>query len=260
MKWFHPKNNKRGQATTELAIMGAVVIMALAYLLQQGFFYNSRQALEMYTFRKALELSRSNQRGVNLTVMRDIISPSFFTGLNRQRLMATSSVEHNPYLLYTAYREDPEDIASWQLIQMGDAMISKGSFFQVPPTLVKIETEDNQDLDEGDRWNWVNSAVSEIDPQTLPAKITRRTSDYTYITNASENNLEKSITKTLETHDKIPTAVNFENPEDIITNYTNDDWEGQINSVEVEGATIPKNINLILEETIRREKSAATPQ
>src|SRR3989338_3677666 len=100
-------NAKKGQATTELAILGAVVMMVLAYLLQQGYIYNSRQALEMYAFRKALELSRNQQRGINLTVIRDVVTPSFFTGLNRQRLMASSSVEYNPRMMYIPYAEDP---------------------------------------------------------------------------------------------------------------------------------------------------------
>jgi len=140
------KGSKKGQATTELAIIGTLVIMALAYLIQYGYMYNNRQALEMYAFRKALELSKQYERGITLTVMRDVILPSFFTGVSRQRLMATASVEYNPYKLYSPYQEDPEDVPTWQLIQLNDGMIRKNYFLQVPPTLITTRNDTGSDI------------------------------------------------------------------------------------------------------------------
>ena len=247
--------NREGQATTELAIMGTVIIMVLAYLLQQGYIYNARQALEMYTFRKALELSKAQERGITLTVIRDVITPSFFTGLNRQRLMATASVEYNPYKAYIPKEEDPQDVSTRQLIQIGEAMIRKGSFFEVPPTKIKVTTEDQ----EGDAEPmWTTSSISEIDAQTNPVRVTQRVSDYDYSTALSENTLAKTITKKLESRDKIPTAVTFEKAEKIIENYQKEDWAGKIVSVTVSPETIPKNVVLTLEEIVRREKRVQT--
>jgi len=265
MKWLGRKLNKKGQATTELAIMGTVVIMLLAYLLQQGYVYNCRQALEMYAFRKALETSRGQQRGINLTVIRDIISPSFFTGLNRQRLMATAAVDYNPSIQWIPYLEDPEDISSRQLLQVGEAMIRKGSFLEIPPTLAKIETKDNQAAPDSERWQWMNSAVSEIDPQSEDVKVTQRTSKYNYDTTISESQLSKSVDKTLRSEDTIPTVINFEPQERIVQSYVNDDWEGDIlmnadGTPKITIQNIPADANLVLDEVIRRDKVASTPR
>lgn len=249
-------NAKKGQATTELAILGAVVMMVLAYLLQQGYIYNSRQALEMYTFRKALELSRKEQKGISLTVIRDIITPSFFTGLNRQRLMASSSIEHNPHIMYIPYEEDPEHTPSRQLVQMDEAMIKNKIFFEVPPTKIKIEIRDSGEPPE---WQWMGSAISGIDPQTKSVKLTERTSEYKNVTATSEDYYQKNIAKTLETKDVIPTQIEFDDEERIIENYTKDDWENEIIKVEVAKATIPKDLELTLEEKVRREKHVQTP-
>ncbi len=162
----------KGQATAELAIMGAIVLMLLSYLVSQGFLYNNRQALEMYTFRKALQLSKQQERGINLTVIRDVITPSFFTGLSRQRLMSTSIVEYNPWIIWEAKPGEPQHVASLQLLQVNDAMIQgnsgQGYFLQIPPTLV--------DIGQGSRWG--TSAIDEIDPQTQQVKVSPRSSNY----------------------------------------------------------------------------------
>ena len=135
------RRNNKAQATAELAIMGSIVIMLLAYLLQQGYIYNARQSLEMYTFREALAKSKGDERGVTLTVVRDMISTSFFTGLNRQRLMATSSVDYNPWVMY-----DPniyQDLPTKYLLQIGEAMVRNRLFFEVPPTRMRVVTNAN---------------------------------------------------------------------------------------------------------------------
>lgn len=271
MRWFIRKWNKqKGQATTELAIMGTIVLMVLGFLLQQGFLYNNRQALEMYAFRQTLQLSQQNERGISLTVARDVFVPSFFTGLSRQRLMATSSVDYNPYILYIPnqdedgdFADQPQDIPSLQLIQIGDAMIYQNSFFQVPPTKVKVTTSDS------DEWTWVNSGVAgfstegewaplEADLEKYFAKTFSYTS-YNYSTQGSETFTDKTITKNLQSSDTIPWEMGFEDSERIIKGYMDNDWKGEISSVEVDASTIPVDIGLVLQETVRRDKSVTTP-
>jgi len=240
---------KKGQATTELAIMGAVIVMVLGYLLQQGYIYNSRQALEMYTFRKALELSRNEKRGIILTVMRDVIVPSFFTGLNRQRLMATSSVEYNPDIMYIPYEEDPEDVPNRQLIQVGEAMIRKGSFFVVPPTKMLMKSTKDQ---EPAKPMWTTSSVSEFDTQTVPKNTS---SNYNYTTTSSEVWFFKTINKTLENSEKIPMNITFNNNTTLESDFKKEDWKNEITYVHAYPDTIPKNLNLTIEEKLRRQKS-----
>lgn len=253
-----PKKNK-GQATTELAIMGTVVLMLLAYLLQQGFLYNSRQALEMYTFRKALELSRAQERGVALTVSRDLVVPSFFSGLSRQRLTASSSVEVNPWKMYLAEQDDPEDVGSYQLLQINEAMIRDGKFILIPPTKAKMKSDGDQTT-----WQWINSSVNEINPQNPPKENEQATpittqSSYAYITSILENNQAKTIAKKLATQDRIEIGISFEDKEKIISDNNINNIDADSHIIDIDESSIPKRIKFILSEQLQRSKTTTTP-
>lgn len=255
-------NPKKGQATAELAILGSILIMLLAYLVQQGYLYNARQALEMYTFRKALELSRSpeQERGITLTVIRDVISPSFFSSINRQRLMSSASVDLNPWVVYTP--NEPEHIPNRQLLQMGEAMIRNKLFFEVPPTKIKIETEGNQDQAEEDKWQWVNSSVRELDASIEHAQV--KSSEYNYTTTVRETNIDKAISKELSSRDTVNTIITFDDALRIAQNYFVDDWtpvgdDSHILDVEIAEDTIPRGLELRLNETLRKAKTTTTP-
>lgn len=248
-----------GQATTELAIMGTIVIMVLAYLLQQGFIYNCRQSLEMYTFRKALQLSRGENRGIGLQVIRDVIVPSFFSGLNRQRLVSVASIDHNPFILYNPSENDPEHVESRQLIQINEAMIRSGYFFEVPPTKIKVKVKEkkNEEVPKP-KWMWTSSSIRNLDsPTEKNIKTTPRISRYNYVTKISEDGSGKTTSKILRSEDKIPFIITFENKQEIIDKYMKDD---KIESVEVDESTIPKDVNLILDETVERTRNVWTPR
>lgn len=259
MKEWRRNNHKKGQASVELAIIGSAVIILLAYLVQQGYLYNSRQSLEMYAFRQALSQSREQQRGVTLTVMRDVIVPSFFSSLNRQRLMASASVDLNSYKLYIP--DKPQDIPSKQLLQIGEAMIQNKLFFEVPPTKVKIVTNRNQGEEENKQWLWVNSAVRELDANIEHGQ--EKTAIYDYNITVTEDEYAKTIGKNLSSRDKVSTIITFENGTRIIKSYNDDNWtpgsdDDHINSVDVDVGTIPKDVNLGLEETVTRSKETST--
>lgn len=250
------KKNK-GQATTELAVMGTIVLMALAYLLQQGYFYNSRQALEMYAFREALKLSRAQERGISLTVSRDVITPSFFSGLSRQRLMASSSVEVNPWKVYVPEEDTPQDVARYQLLQINEAMIRDGKFILIPPTKAKVKPEG-----EDSKWQWIDSSIREIDPQIPSEEQEQATpfkniSNYTYLTSTSEDSYAKTIAKNLETHDIIDRGITFETKEKIIDDYNRNSTESHME--DLEETTIPIPIKFTLSEQVLKEKTTTTP-
>lgn len=252
MKRLALRNNKRGQATTELAVMGSIVIILLAYLMQQGFLYNSRQSLEMYTFRQALQLSRAYEKGISLTVIRDVFAPSFFSGLSRQRLMASSSVDYNPYIVYNPEENSPQDISTRQLIQINDAMIDNGSFLEVPPT--KIKTGATQG-----KWIWTGSPVKDIEyRQSTKVKTAYPTSAYNYLTTLQEDSSGKAVSRELETSDALKTSITFETADKMQENYTLDAWEGTSGEMEVDKATIPKDVTVSWEETVKRGKHVWT--
>lgn len=248
------KKNK-GQATTELAIMGTVVLMMLAYLLQQGYFYNSRQALEMYAFREALQLSRAQERGISLTVSRDVITPSFFSGISRQRLMASSSVEVNPWKVYVPEEDTPQDVARYQLLQINEAMIRDGKFILIPPTKAKVKPEG-----EDSKWQWIDSSIREIDPQ-MPSQEQatpfKNISNYTYLTSASEDSHAKTIAKNLSTQDAIDRGITFEERGKTIFDYNYNSTDSTMEDLE-EG-TIPSGIKFTLSEQVLKEKTTTTP-
>ncbi|MFA5118833.1 MAG: hypothetical protein WC695_08300 [Candidatus Omnitrophota bacterium] len=244
----------KGQATTELAVAGVIIIMMLGYLMQQGFVYNSRQALEMYTFRRALQLTKGTERGVNLTVTRDLIVPSFFSSIGRQRIQAASSVEVNPWVIWMPTEEDPQDIGTYQVLQLDEKMIRDNQYVLIPPTLAKIKQKDDE---EDPEWMWVPSPVREIDPQTAlaaPAK----TAAYSYTTNISENRTagEKETNKTLTSQDIMKRGITFQTAAKMRTDYLKDP---DIDSVQIRGSTIPPPAIVTIDETVTKTKQVRTP-
>jgi hypothetical protein len=243
---------QKGQATTELAIMGSIIVMLMAYLLQQGFVYNARQGLEMYTFREALRKSKQEKRGVTLTVVRDVIAPSFFTGITRQRLMATSSAEMAPYDYYDA--ANANDVSSKQFIQIGEPMIRRGNFIQAPAIKVKITTAEKTED------QYVSAPISELDSQSMSS----RSSTYSYVTNATESVMlgkRKRINKDLVSNDDMNIGVKFEKAEDIESSYVDNEWrtsgDERIVSADVVG-TPPGNTTFRYQETVRRQRTTTT--
>ncbi|MFH1441996.1 MAG: hypothetical protein ABIH18_08165 [Candidatus Omnitrophota bacterium] len=236
--WRNKGKNIKGQATTEFAIMGAFVIMLLTYLLQQGFVYEARQNLEMYTFRQALKKSRQEERGISLTVIRDMVSPSLFSGISRQRLMASAVVEYNPWKLYVADRA--QDVPTKQYLQVGDAMIEKGSFIEIPPTNVRVKTKDNND------WAWTTSSIKDMDRKELRE-------EYDYSTTVKETREKKEVEKILENKQTIVEGIGFEHDvNEIKQGYFDNDLKHDYEEVEVDANTIPKDIHIIIEETLKR--------
>ncbi len=248
------RNRTKGQATTELAVAGVIIIMMLGYLMQQGFVYNSRQALEMYTFRRALQLTKSTERGVNLTVTRDLIVPSFFSSIGRQRIQAASSVEVNPWVIWIPKDGEAEDIGTYQVLQLDEKMIRNNQYVLIPPTLAKIKQADDE---EDPEWMYVPSPVREIDPQTAlttPAK----TSTYSYTTNIRENRTagEKETNKVLTSRDVMNRGITFQTADKMRTDYLKDP---DIASAEIDGSTIPKAAIITIDETVTKAKQVKTP-
>jgi len=248
--------------------MGAAVLMALLVLVQQGFMYKARQGLEMYTFRQALYMSKSTGRGIDLTVMRDIVTPSFFAGLSRDRLQASASIEANSWDLYTASAKDPstgagddspQDIPTYQLLQVGEAMIQNGHFLQIPLTRMKVETKDGKGKD----WSWKTSSIRELDAQNVGTDDSNRSTEYNYAkTNreVSTGNTMKSIhSNTYDSQEKNYVKITFQPADEIKEDYKKNDWEDNIESeAKVSVHDIPADAGVMLDEKLRRIRSTTT--
>lgn len=247
-------SNARGQASAELAIMGAVILMLLGYLFSQGLMYNNRQALEMYTFRKSLQLSQDSEKSISLTVVRDVMAPTFFAGISRQRVTASNTIDYNVWKLYVPNEDEPEHIGSRQLLQVGDAMISKNYFVEIPPTLVKVvkKGDDASKIEP----QWIPSSIAELDSQTAAVQ---RAYEQNSTTGVYQTDKAKNYKKTLESKEKIPMVITFEDPARMNYTYYRDDWEKNITSVAITANTIPANVTLVTDETVRRIKNVETP-
>ncbi len=257
------KLNNRGQATAELALMGTVILMLLGYLMQQGTLYNARQGLEMYAYREALRQSKASERGATLTVVRDVVTPSFFSGLSRQRIMATASVDTNYNKLYEP--DEPEDVGSKQYLQIGDAMILNQRLIEIPRIKVNVNY-DGDDEDAKDQW--VTASIKEIDAQRLSS----RSSAYHYNSrnqypNRTGNTLPRQnriITKELKNEEAADLGLTFEDANTVTQNYYDNDWtangeDGHVDSASTYANTIPQTAVIRLSETITRDKRTVTP-
>ncbi|MBU1366292.1 MAG: hypothetical protein KKE55_03585 [Candidatus Omnitrophica bacterium] len=244
----------KAQATAEMAILGSLVLLLLGYLVSQGFLYNQRQALEMYTFRKAMEVSKSKGRGVSLTVMRDVFSPSFSPSLGRSKTMASASVDANWWKIFIP--DVKEDVTDYQLVQIGDAMITQGKFLQIPPMKMKVKTQEHVKEGENPEWQWTSAVVRELDSQIAPSS---KTFNYDHLTHIQDTSAGKTVYKKLSSTDTIPIPVTFESGGRIRQDYFDDDsYHGTGNDkeiVSVELGNIPANATLTLTETAIKERS-----
>jgi len=235
--WLTSVSNK-GQATTELAIMGMVVLMAMLFMAKQGFIYNARQGLEMYAFRQALSLSKQSKKGVNLLVIRDIVLPSFFSSLDRQRIQSSVAVEANPW---DAYNDEPDTL---QFFQIGEAMIQNDNYINVPATKINA----------GGHTQYIPSQIRGFDlkpqPVSQPSYAPLHTEEHTYVTKVFANK-NTTFEKNLTTHYTMPLIVSFKNATEIQDGYTK---EGEGN-VAVDGNTIPKDIVFYLNETVNKKRT-----
>ncbi len=247
--------NRKAQATTELAIMGSIILMALLFLAQQGFRYNLEQGLDMYTFRQALRMSKQKigdgHRAIDLTVIRELPTPSLFSGISRQRAMASASVAANPYDLWSAGEDEPQDIPTYQLVQINEGMIDNDYFLKVPVTRIKV-TEEGEDSE----WSWTTSGIKELDSQVTG---NQKTSEYTYTKRSSEDANQSMQSKDLTSQDTTELVMVLEDADRVRESYLENDWEDKITAVDVDAATIPKHIKIILDETLEKEKAVITP-
>jgi len=270
------KRQFKAQATAEMAIMGSILIFVLGFLLSHGVSSKDRQGLEMYTFRKALQLSRENDRGINLTVIREGLSPTLSPAIGRSRMMASASVEINPWKIWqpgpgendpNGKDSDPEDTPSWQLLQIGDAMIADKAFLKIPPTLMQVVTKEDQDKNrEKDMWMWRQSSIRELGNPNEP-----KTFDYTYQTDINETSTgvcgsaRKNTTQRLASDDIIPIPITFEyydtsSGRNIDADYKKDDpYQGtgadeEIKAVNIRQSTVPKDIIFYQKEKIQRQR------
>ncbi len=107
--------NKSGQATTELAIFGFVLLIALASLLRYGQIMNQQQGMRMHAFRKALNKAYndydSGLGGASYTSLKHMHTASLFSdhydGSQRSGVSGGATVLWDPDLMYADSGDRP---------------------------------------------------------------------------------------------------------------------------------------------------------
>lgn len=162
--------NKKGQATTEIAIFSTILLLAFAALLRWGEVMNKQQELSMLCFRKALHKAYNGYQGgsgfgaasYRMLERVRIVEPfnKYYTGRQRQQLGASNVIFWDPDILYakgnnsrTYYNVDGQehdlgarpgiwDVATDTRTEMGTTLLEQYSNQQGSEDYVKTSARD----------------------------------------------------------------------------------------------------------------------
>ena len=113
---LHKKFNRRGQATTELAVFGFVMLIALASLLRYGQLLNQQQEMRMHAFRKALGKAYDGYGagglgGASYTSLKNMhlvsVFNDYYNGSQRTSVSGGGVVLWDPDLMYADSGDKP---------------------------------------------------------------------------------------------------------------------------------------------------------
>jgi len=148
--------NEKSQAVSELAILGALVLLGLGVIISYGQSMNSQQSLQMKAFRRALAESRNRKQVVSYTIVRDSpgIDVKDFVGRpDTSRQVASNTL--------CAMKEDlgfdPEDKTKRGSCEIYEI---NGQKYEIEPIKVKVYYED------GDYTAWVSAPISDVEYNT----------------------------------------------------------------------------------------------
>lgn len=132
---------KRGQAATELAIFGSIMLIIVAAMLNYAQTIAMQQEVGMYAFRRALHLSKKRgevgaAKQVDLTVFKEVYPVALLeSGAERQKVSASASISiENDSDLLDMDERDSYPAHYWQL---GRRMVARNELVELP--LMKVE-------------------------------------------------------------------------------------------------------------------------
>lgn len=133
-----------GQATTEIAVMGTIILVIFGVLLRYGQMFNAQQEAQMYAFRKSLELAqkRTNDAkfgGATVVVTKEYQPVDLFSSEPQPSMVSGSStvtLENKQTYFDTDNPVAGEDGPA-TYYQMGNDMIKNNELIEVPYMYVK---------------------------------------------------------------------------------------------------------------------------
>ena len=113
-KHFH----KRGQAAAELAILGTLILVAFAYIMNFGQSLSAMQQVKMETFRRALQKAYIRNSSVDFALKKNIRSVSMNSSFGRGQALspqASSKVMWQKGMSGDFKTEDQGSFSFWQI-------------------------------------------------------------------------------------------------------------------------------------------------
>ncbi len=159
--------SRKGQATTELAVFGSLILVCFAALLSYAQSLNEQQTLQMQAFRQALERAYNDNGFVSYSILKNPRTVNLFGGLGESGRGGSSA-------------------GASVLWCMGD--VESFGYYQI--------NEDVLEIPEGTEI-WNVETTSARDYKTTESK----TETYSAITTAKEARLTDALTTTLKVED-----------------------------------------------------------
>ncbi|MFC1646547.1 hypothetical protein ACFL2Y_05170 [Candidatus Omnitrophota bacterium] len=146
-------SSKLGQATTEIAVMGTILLVVFGVLLRYAQMMNAQQEIKMYTHRRALELAKSRRDHgrhgtVSLTAMREVFPVNIFSSEREPTYVsASSSISMHEKTGYfqdgEIHRTQPEHVGA-SYYQIGADMINNDKAIVMPMMLVNRRIDESK--------------------------------------------------------------------------------------------------------------------
>ena len=145
---------QRGQATTEIAVFGIMILIVFGFLLRFGQVLEAKQWTKMYSFRRALEVAKKRfDNGyygqATFVAMRDIY-PVNVMGLEREPIMIDGSASigldsrQACYVTEGKPMRDNDNYVGGTYYQVGSAMINNGTVLLMPRMTVRRSIDDRR--------------------------------------------------------------------------------------------------------------------
>ena len=155
-------NSKKSQAISELAIFGALILVAFAAVLTYIQSMNAQQSLQMKAFRRALAQSRAQDRVVSYTIVKD--SPVFdirdmFGRPDTSRQVASATVCAIVDEPLFPDPDDADDRDSAEIYEVNNQIHTIG------PVKISVQYDDGNDYE-----TWISAPIRDVEYRTLKTR------------------------------------------------------------------------------------------
>ncbi|MCM8801116.1 MAG: hypothetical protein NC912_03775 [Candidatus Omnitrophica bacterium] len=146
--------SQNAQAISELAIIGSLILLGFATLLSYAQSMNSQQSLQMKAFRRALARSRSENKVVSYTIVKDspvIDIKDLFGRPDTNRQVASNTIcaiRKDPYFANPESKDDRESAEYYEI---------NGNRYLIEPIKIRVR------FDEDKYETWIPAPIRDVE-------------------------------------------------------------------------------------------------